>query len=235
MDSVRRPAALLWWGLTGLAVFAAMGLLIGADPASPFTQPLDDWWRGIVGASPTSGAEDWPVAQFFQQLGFIPGMVLTQILIPVALLVTRRWRSAVFVFVASFLGPGLLSQGMKNLVDRPRPAADSADLYAPLLHVDHGSFPSGHAISAATIVVVVAALIPAARKGWLRAWWTLGALLMAGMVWQRTLINAHWLSDALIGLVAGSAGVFLLWWAFWPLLQHDQQSRTTDTKATSHA
>ncbi|MNJ04708.1 hypothetical protein D3C73_1655920 [compost metagenome] len=41
------------------------------------------------------------------------------------------------------------------------------------------------------------------------------------MVWQRTLINAHWLSDTLFGLVAGVAGALLVWWAFWPLLQRD--------------
>ena len=44
---------------------------------------------------------------------------------------------------------------------------------------------------------------------------------MLGMMWQRTLINAHWLSDTIFGLVAGAAGALLMWWAFWPLLQKD--------------
>ena len=45
------------------------------------------------------------------------------------------------------VGSGLFSQGMKNLVDRPRPAADETlGLFGPLFTVDHGSFPSGHAV-----------------------------------------------------------------------------------------
>ena len=78
----------------------------------------------------------------------------------------------------------------------------------------------------------MAALIPPARR-WI--WWIAGALLSAGMVWQRTLINAHWFSDTLAGLAAGAGATLVLWWAFAPLLEKDRgkplrRGRATATK-----
>ncbi len=219
---IRRPAALLWWSLGLLAAFVAMGVAVGLNPEAPFTQGLDDGWRAFVGAAPDGGAHTWALPMLFQYLGELPGAVLTVILIPLGLVVVGRWRSTLFFLSATLVSAGLLSQGMKNLVHRPRPADDAAlGLYAPLFQVDHGSFPSGHAVSAAALVFGIAALIPATRVVARRVWWIVGAVIMLGMMWQRTLINAHWLSDTFFGLVAGAAGVLLMWWAFWPWLQRD--------------
>ncbi|WP_430645500.1 phosphatase PAP2 family protein [Agromyces sp. GXS1127] len=218
----RRPALLLWWavGLTGL--FIAMGVLVALDADAPFTQPIDDAWRTLVGASPDSVAYRQPLAMFFQQLGEIPGHVVTVILFPAVLAIVGRWRSALFFFSAELAGVGVYSQVMKNVVDRPRPAVDeSLGLFGPLFHTDHGSFPSGHAISAAVLAVGVLALIPSERRMLRIVWGVIGGFIMVGMLWQRTLINAHWFSDALFGLLAGAGATLLIWWAFWPLLQKD--------------
>lgn len=219
---LRRPSALLWWALALLAVFVLMGFAVAADPSSPFPQPLDDWWRSVNGVSPDSGAYTWFLPMFFQYLGEAPGALVTGLLIPVLLALAGRWRSAVFFFAVIVLGPGLISQVGKNLVDRPRPAAvEGAGLYGPLFSVDHGSFPSGHCVLAAAVVFAIAALIPASRTRARSIWWAVGVAVMVGMMWQRTLINAHWLSDTMIGLVAGAAAALLLQWAFWPWLQSD--------------
>jgi len=213
---------MLWWALGLLAVFAAMGAAIAVDPSAPFPQPLDDAWRGLVGVGPDSGAYSWFLPMFFQLFGELPGVFVTVVVIPLALVLIGRWRSALFFLSVIALAPGLLSQAMKNLVDRPRPAADPIlGLFEPLFSVDHGSFPSGHSISAAATAVSIAALIPPSRALARRAWWVIGALLMAGMAWQRTLVNAHWLSDTLVGLVTGAGAALLLWWAFWPWLHRD--------------
>lgn len=213
---------MLWWALGLLAVFVVMGIAMAIDPAHPFTQPLDDWWPGINGVAPDSGAYTWVVPMFFQQLGELPGLMVAAVLIPALLALIGRWRSALFCVSIVLVGPGLLSQGMKNLVDRPRPAADeAAGLFGPLFSVDHGSFPSGHAIGAAALVVGVAALIPPTRVLARGGWWVLGAFIMVGMAWQRTLVNAHWLSDTLTGLLVGTAATLLMWWAFWPWLHRD--------------
>lgn len=218
---IRRPIALLWWALGLLAAFILMGIAVALYPDAPFTQAIDDAWRAAVGVGSDSLAYTWFGPMFFQFLGEAPGAI-AMLLIPIALAVVGRWRSGLFFLSAALLSMGLYSQGMKNLVHRPRPAADAAlGLYGPLFQVDHGSFPSGHAVSAAVLVFGVAALIPATRRTARRVWWIVGAALMLGMMWQRTLVNAHWLSDTVFGLIAGVAGVLLMWWAFWPWLQRD--------------
>ncbi|MGW9630079.1 phosphatase PAP2 family protein [Agromyces sp. NPDC055520] len=218
-SAARRPRWLIVTGLVGLVLFAAFGFAVAANPAAPFTQAMDDAWRGFVGLAPGTGGETWALPMFFQYLGEIPGAVLTILLIPIWLFVIRRWRSALFFLTAEIVGTFGVSQLTKNLVDRPRPAEDLVDgLYGPLFRVDHGSFPSGHAVSAGILVVAVAALLPAAKR---LVWWIVGALIVVGMIWQRTLINAHWLSDAVFGIIGGASATLVIWWAFATLLQKD--------------
>ena len=218
----RRPAALLWWSVGLFAAFAAMGLIVAQNVDAPFTQGFDDWWRSIVGAAPDGGAHTWALPMFFQHLGGMWGGLVTLILLPAAFAIIGRWRSALFLVTIGLAGPGLVSQLTKNLVNRPRPAVDEAlGLFGPLYSVDHGSFPSGHAMSAAIAAIGIGALIPSARRTARTIWWFVAAGIMLGMVWQRTLVNAHWASDAIFGIVGGVATVLLVWWAFWPLLQED--------------
>lgn len=202
--------------LAGLAVFTAFAFHVAQDPEHPFTQGLDDAWRRLVGSD--HGPETAPLPMFFQHLGEGLGALVLVIIIPVILFSLRRWRSALF-FLAGFIGSTFTSQLVKNLVDRPRPAADATDgLFGPLFQVDHGSLPSGHAVTAGFAIVGIAALVPAARR-WI--WWIVGALIAIGMIWQRTLINAHWFSDTVAGIVAGATVTALIWWAFAPLLAKD--------------
>ncbi len=217
-----RPARMLWTALVLLVLFVIMAVAVAADPSAPFTQGFDNWWRGVIGQSPSDTLYLGPIAMFFQYLGEIPGAVLTILVIPIALLIVGRWRSSLFFLSALIFGPLVISQVTKNLVNRPRPALDeAAGLYGPLFMVDHGSFPSGHAVTAGAIAFAVAALIPSSRHTLRKIWWVLAALLMVGMMWQRTLINAHWLSDAFFGVLAGVVGALLMWWVFWPLLRAD--------------
>ncbi|MFF2388825.1 phosphatase PAP2 family protein [Agromyces sp. NPDC058104] len=215
----KRPRALLVVGLAGLALFVAFAIAVLQDVDAPFTQPFDEAWRVLVGLAPGTGGEAWALPMFFQVLGELPGAVLTILLIPIWLFVVRRWRSALFFLAAEVGGTLLVSQLVKNLVDRPRPADDlAAGLYGPLFSVDHGSFPSGHAVSAGILLVAVAAILPAAKRRW---WWIAGALIAVGMIWQRTLINAHWFSDAVVGVVGGASATLIIWWLFAKLLAKD--------------
>lgn len=214
---IRRPRWMLLVGVGGLVVFAAFALSVFLDVEHPWIQGLDDAWRAFNGTGPD--APTWWLPMFFQYLGEGPGAILLMLVVPIALLIVRRWRSAVFFVTANLAVSLAVSQVTKNLVHRPRPAADlEHGLYGPLFSVDHGSLPSGHAITAGFVIVGVAALIPAAKR-WI--WWIVSVVLGLGMVWQRTLINAHWLSDTLVGLLGGAAGTLILWWAFYPLVRKD--------------
>ncbi|PRB09382.1 hypothetical protein CQ047_11000 [Microbacterium sp. MYb72] len=226
--SPSRPRALLWTAVALFVVFVLLGVGVLASPPSPWTQALDDAWRALLGVGPESALPAGPVAQLFQNLGALPGFALMMIVLPLALVAIGRWRSALFVIAVQLAGPGLLSQLTKNLVDRPRPAADeAAGLFGPLVMVDHGSFPSGHAVSTATVIVTVFALIPASAVWMRRIWTVVGVLLAIGIVWQRTLINAHWFSDTLAGLIGGAAVALLLWWAFEPWLRRDRARKAS--------
>ncbi|MFT2818284.1 phosphatase PAP2 family protein [Leifsonia sp. A12D58] len=213
---VARSRAQLIVALIGLALFATFALVVARNPEHPFTQGLDDAWRRLVGTGP--GPENAPFPMFFQHLGEGMGALVLMVIIPVILFSVRRWRSALF-FLAGFVGSTVASQLVKNLVNRPRPAVDATNgLFGPLFQVDHGSLPSGHSVTAGFVVVGIAALVPPARR-WM--WWVIGSLLAVGMIWQRTFINAHWFSDAVIGIVAGAAVTALIWWLFAPLLAKD--------------
>ncbi|WP_084106449.1 phosphatase PAP2 family protein [Demequina sp. NBRC 110056] len=214
-----RPRLALWLGLAGLTAFLAVAALMIAGGDSPFTQAMDDAWRAAIGASSVDEV-DGPLPMFFQYFGEGVGAIFIMLLSPIALFIVRRWRTALF-WLASIMGSALVaSQLVKHTVDRERPAADeAAGLFGPLFHTDHGSFPSGHSVTMGAFIVAVAALIPAAHR---RLWWVAGVLLAVGMAWQRTLINAHYLSDTIAGLVAGASFVAIMWWAFAPLLEKDR-------------
>ncbi|WP_405786267.1 phosphatase PAP2 family protein [Streptomyces sp. NBC_01367] len=185
-------------------------LVVRADAAHPPFQGLDDRWLIWMG-----GPREGPYRVAAAALDLFGGPVgaLLPLSLLILLLVRRRWVSAGFLLAATLGGNMLLVQGLKHLVDRPRPAD-------PLVRVDHGSFPSGHAATAALLVVVLGVLlVPAARR---RAWWIGGAAFTLAMMWSRTWLHAHWLSDTVAGAAAGAGVGLVAWWLFGPALARER-------------
>lgn len=219
ITTARRPRLPLILGGTGFALFLALAAAMYVGGDAPFTQGIDDAWHSAVGASSLDEV-DGPLPMFFQHFGELGGAVVLMLIVPITLVATRRWRTALFWIAAVFGSAMVASQAVKHTVDRERPAADeAAGLYGPLFHTDHGSFPSGHAVTMGAFIVAVAALLPAAYRRW---WWPVAGLLAAGMMWQRTLINAHYITDTFAGILAGASFVALLWWALAPALDKDR-------------
>ncbi|MFF0215078.1 phosphatase PAP2 family protein [Streptomyces vinaceus] len=227
-DRRRSPGVLLLAALL-LGAAAALALTVRADVVDPPFQGADERWLAWMGGP----HEGFPaaVAAVLNWFGGPPGVVVPLALL-VFLLVRRRWVSAGFLFGVYLVGSTAVVQGLKHLVDRPRPAD-------PMVRVDHGSFPSGHAAGAALLVVLVGVLlVPAARR---RAWWIGGAVFTLAMMWSRTWLHAHWLSDTVAGAAAGAGAALLAWWAFSPALarEHDRpadpagSARTTRTARRS--
>ncbi|MGR4879572.1 phosphatase PAP2 family protein [Streptomyces sp. LARHCF249] len=206
-----RGGGLLLLGLLLLGAAALAALVVRADVADPPFQALDERWLTWMGGphdgayAAAASALDW----FGGPFGAVVPLAL------LALLLVRGRRVSAGFLLLAFLGGNLLVvQGLKHLVDRPRPAH-------PLVRVDHGSFPSGHAATAALLVVVVGALlVPAARR---RLWWAAGTVFTLAMMWSRTWLHAHWLSDTAAGAAAGAGAGLLVWWLLRPALERERE------------
>ncbi|MGA7206022.1 MAG: phosphatase PAP2 family protein [Specibacter sp.] len=203
-----------WVTAAGCGAFiVAMMIALLPAPATPFFQGFDTWWHSVATA-PAGYRLSGPVA-VLDAFGRPPGIVVFLAIMAV-LAIARRWRAVLFTLLC-FLVPSLLAQVVKNVVDRPRPAD-------PFVIVDHGSFPSGHCVQTAAFVVLIAVLLsPAVR----RYWWPVGIAFVLVMMWSRTFVAAHWLSDTFAGTVLGTGAALLLWWLFTPLLARDDARRAS--------
>ncbi|WP_327352614.1 phosphatase PAP2 family protein [Streptomyces sp. NBC_01304] len=199
--AVPRGSLMLALAVGALLVPLLLGLVIRGDVRRPPFQGLDDTWLRWMGG-PHDGVPQ-ALASGLNWFGGPNGALVTLGLL-VLLLVLRRWRAALFLLV-TVLATQVAVQGLKHLVDRPRPAH-------PLVQVDHGSFPSGHAATMAMTVVVLIALFGPAAGASRRWWWGVGLVLTLGMMWSRTWLQAHWLSDTVVGALTGGGVACLVWW-----------------------
>ncbi|WP_432522505.1 phosphatase PAP2 family protein [Kineococcus sp. SYSU DK006] len=117
-----------------------------------------------------------------------------------------RGRDALTALVTGAVA-ALLSPALKLLLARERPA-----LEAGLTSAGGGSFPSGHAMSSATVVLIAVVLL--LRPGALRRLvGVLGALLLLVVAVDRVWLGAHWPTDVLGGWLLAAALVgAAAWW-----------------------
>jgi membrane-associated phospholipid phosphatase len=189
---------LLWWGIGLLAAAGVLGTVIGIG----FDEPpaFDDWWNSFVSMHRGDLMVDFALVLNTIGGGWV-AILLVPLLVIVALLIARRWRSAVFAALCFLASAGAV-QLLKHLVGRARPD----DM---VVASDFGSFPSGHTANAATIAVVVWVLFP-------RVWTAIaGAVWILAMALSRTFLSVHWVTDTVGGALLGAAVVLVL--ASWLL------------------
>jgi undecaprenyl-diphosphatase len=186
-EFLRRPRLALWIGIALIALVVLIGAVI---PAKPLTidRRWSEWMTDIQGGALHH------VALIFNFLGRGLGRALSLAAIGLLLLLTRRWYALLLFAIVESLTP-LATNLLKHLVDRPRPPN-------AMLHATGTSFPSGHASYAGATAVALVLLFTTARKRRL-IWWLLAALATAGMIWSRTYLQVHWLSDAVSGALLG--------------------------------
>lgn len=118
------------------------------------------------------------------------GVTVVAIAVTGALSVRRRWHQAA-IFAVMMLGASLNGL-LKALFDRPRP-----DLWTSPTPFSGLSFPSGHAMSSATLVAALVVLTW--RTRWRLPVVILGAVAVIAVGFSRLVLGAHYPSDVLGG------------------------------------
>jgi membrane-associated phospholipid phosphatase len=172
------------------ALFALMATEAGRD----LIQPIDDAFLRWMASLRTG----WLtlVAKLFNLVGLTYVMAPVRVGIAAFLAIRRRWwHFAAFVsaIVVSEISIGTL----KALYDRPRALGS-------LVETSGASFPSGHAVAASvTVVAAVIALVPEGRRRY--KWGAVAVAFSSLMALSRAYLGAHWLSDAVAGVLLGTS------------------------------
>ncbi|MBF9223787.1 phosphatase PAP2 family protein [Hymenobacter ruricola] len=140
---------------------------------------------------------------FFSAIGGPVPMVVAAVLFTGVLAWRRRPREAWF-FGLAVGGAVALNLLAKAILGRPRPA-----FWVSLAPETSYSFPSGHAMGSAAVVLALGLLL--ARRRW-RVWGP-GAVFVLGVGFSRVYLGVHYPSDVLSGWIAALGwvtGVYVL-------------------------
>jgi membrane-associated phospholipid phosphatase len=180
------------------AVTAVVFAVAANHTALSHVQRLDDSWLRLM----ISG-RDTPltvIAKAFNILGLVYVTLPVRIAIAGYLAFRRQWWHLA-AFAAAVLLSEILIGPVKAAYGRARPPGS-------LVAVSGASFPSGHSIAASvTVLAAVIALVPAGRRR--IAWGLAGAVFALLMALSRAYLGAHWLSDAIAGLLLGTSCALL--------------------------
>ncbi len=204
----------MWWRArtdpalaTGLALSAAVAMMIAAGVVVGVLALLS---RGNATlASIDSSAAQWgadhatdlstSVLERISYLGDTPAILLILAVLAYEL---RRipGRHIVLFMLVVFIGNKLVTNGIKDLVDRARPTLN------PIAETLGPAFPSGHSSTAASTYAALALILARRRSPRVRALLA-GAAggIAVGVAASRVLMDLHWLSDVIAGLFLGWA------------------------------
>lgn len=172
----------------------ALFALMATDVGRRLIQPIDDaFLRWIV-----SLRTGWltVVAKLFNLVGL--AYVMTPIRLGIAgwLAIRRRWWHFA-AFVSAIVISEIAIGTLKALYDRPRALGS-------LVETSGASFPSGHAVAASvTAVAAVIALVPEGPRRY--RWGAVAVAFSSLMALSRAYLGAHWLSDAVAGVLLGTS------------------------------
>ncbi|WP_166972852.1 phosphatase PAP2 family protein [Brevibacterium atlanticum] len=221
---IRPPVWALWATAPAILLVLAFGLWLRLDSVGP--TPIDEAWLHLVGLVPDT-VPYWAAVTFAEVGGGVGAIICTGLL-AAAFVILRRFRAAVYLVTTMALGIAL-SEGIKALVTRIRP---TEQLYDSL----GWSYPSGHSMGAAALATALAIIATrsALQQRALRGpdarpdsaalatpdaqhrlrlgfhWSQLLALTwMLTMMWSRTALQVHWLTDTIAGMLIGISAAIL--------------------------
>src|SRR5437868_8429026 len=180
-------AAVLALTAAAFAAVADHGLLAHLQRAA------DAWLRLMISGR---SAPVMAVAKVFNWLGLVYVTLPVRIGIAGFLALRRRWWHLA-AFAAAIVLSEVLIGTLKWIYDRARPPGS-------LVATSGTSFPSGHSVAATvTVVAAVIALFPEGNRRY--AWGAVAAAFSLIMGLSRAYLGAHWLSDAVAGVLLGTS------------------------------
>jgi len=181
-----------------VAITAALFAVAADRGALGHIQRLDDSWLRLMISGRNTPLT--VIAKIFNVLGLVYVTLPVRIAIAGYLAFRRQWWHLA-AFAAAVLLSEVLIGPVKAAYGRARPPGS-------LVATSGASFPSGHSIAASvTVFAAVIALVPAGRR---RVAWGLAAAAFALlMALTRAYLGAHWLSDAIAGLLLGTSCALL--------------------------
>lgn len=190
----RRAVALIV-GVAATVCFVVLRVVVALGGHEPL--PIDVWWDDLMLEVMTDPG--LIVAWVPAIVGGTAGVIVLGIVVIVLFLWRRRPWDAVDVAIAIVVVVAI-GAPMAAIIARLRPEDSLAEQVAT-------SFPSGHTAVATTLALTLALL--------LRRWyvWVAGVAWVVLMMWSRTYLHAHWLSDVTAGMLEGIAVATLVWTA----------------------
>lgn len=192
----------LWIGtsasLVGLAVFVFFAVeVLNAGPVTCFDQQVAERLQKHAEVQP---AVLW-ILRVVTHVGGMPAMVGLAILGAVVSLVRREFLLAALWVIAPG-GGALLNQGVKSMIDRPRPPLELRD--AAVTETNE-SYPSGHSMGSTIGFGTLAyVLLVQLRRRDSRALVVMGLTALVVLIgFSRMYLRAHWFSDVLGGFALG--------------------------------
>jgi len=176
------------------AIFAA----VASQGVLAHIQHLDESWLRLMFTHRSGPVTT--LAKVLNFLGLVSVTLPVRIVIAGYLALRRRWWHLA-AFVTAIVVSEALIGPLKGIYDRARPLGS-------LVTTSGASFPSGHSTAATvTVVAAVIALVPPGRR---RVWWGAGAVAFSVlMALSRAYLAAHWLSDAIAGVLLGTSCALL--------------------------
>jgi len=134
-------------------------------------------------------------------------LIALHTLVAFALLMATKDKIGALQLVIASAGAETLTQLTKGFIERPRPTA-----IEPLVEAFGYSFPSGHAVSSAAMYVTIALLasrhLPLRRQRILLA--VITVVIVVSVAMSRVYVGVHYFTDAVSGMVLGTAWAFIL-------------------------
>ena len=194
-----RPATIAV-AILALALVCAIGAWIALHGGAPFV--ADSAWHAVAGVAP--GSAGYAIAVMLATVGSAAGVSACVGVAAVWLFVAGRRFDALALAATAVVGVAC-SELLKLLVARPRPLD-------ALLEPPGFSYPSGHSMGAAVLATGLALVCFAwVKSRQAHVWVSIAALLwVVIMMWSRTALHVHWLSDTFTGALLGWAVAVLV-------------------------